>query len=83
MIQIPKIDGLTQAHRIADVEQTARELIAVTLDVKLSEVAVDIRYDDVAGVPVEEQLDAINEERRRRLDLRKTLLRERELTCSP
>ena len=63
MIDIPEIDGLTQARRIADVEQAARELVAVTLDVKLSEVAVEIRYQDVAGVPVGEQLNAINEEK--------------------
>ena len=63
MIHIPEIDGLTQARRIADVEQAARELVAVTLDVKLSEVAVDIRYQDVAGVPVEDQLHAIEEEK--------------------
>ena len=63
MIHVPEIDGLTQARRIADVEQAARELVAVTLDVKLSEVAVDIRYQDVAGVPVGEQLHAINEEK--------------------
>lgn len=63
MIHLPEIDGLTQARRIADVEQAARELVAVTLDVKLSEVTVDIRYEDVAGVPVGEQLHAINEEK--------------------
>ena len=63
MIHIPEIDGLTQARRIADVEQAARELVAVTLDVKLSEVAVEIRYQDVAGVPVGDQLNAINEEK--------------------
>ena len=63
MIDIPEIDGLTQARRIADVEQAARELVAVTLDVRLSEVAVDIRYQDIAGVPVEAQLHAINEEK--------------------
>lgn len=63
MVHIPEIDGLTQARRIADVEQAARELVAVTLDVRLSEVAVDIRYEDVAGVPVNEQLHAIHEEK--------------------
>ena len=63
MIHIPEIDGLTQARRVADVEQAARELVAVTLDVKLSEVAVEIRYQDVAGVPVGEHLNAINEEK--------------------
>ena len=61
MIHIPEIDGLTQARRIADVKQAARELVAVTLDVKISEVAVEIRYEDVAGVPVGEQLHAIQE----------------------
>lgn len=63
MIGIPEIDGLTQARRVAEVGQAAKELIAVTLDIKLSEVAVDVVYQDIAGVPVGEQLHAINEEK--------------------
>ena len=63
MIHIPEVDGLTQARRVADVEQAARELVAVTLDVKFSEVAVDVNYEDVAGIAVGEQLHAINKEK--------------------
>ncbi|MEI2713380.1 MAG: hypothetical protein V9G04_08790 [Nocardioides sp.] len=43
MIEVPEIDGLTQARRVGEIEDQARSLIAVTLDVPLSEVAVVIR----------------------------------------
>jgi hypothetical protein len=39
-VRVPAIDGLTQARRLADVDQAARELIADTLDVPICEVAV-------------------------------------------
>ena len=42
MISVPEIDRLTQARRLEDVEQNARELIAVTLDVELDEIAVEV-----------------------------------------
>lgn len=43
MVEIPELDGLTQARRVSDVEDAAREWISVTLDVALSEVAVTVR----------------------------------------
>lgn len=49
MIAIPEIDGLTQARRVDEVEQMARECVAVTLDVPLSEVAVDVRTLSLEG----------------------------------
>ncbi|HEY0558965.1 MAG TPA: hypothetical protein VGD03_01695 [Frankiaceae bacterium] len=39
-VRVPAIDGLTQARRLADVDQAARELIADALDVPISQVAV-------------------------------------------
>jgi len=41
-IQVPEVGGHTQARRLADIETMARELIAVTLDVPLSAVAVAV-----------------------------------------
>lgn len=42
MVSIPEIDGLTQARRLSEVEQMAREYIAVTLDVRFSTVRVSL-----------------------------------------
>ena len=63
MISVPEIDGLTQARRLADVEQTARELIAVTLDVRLSEVAVEVTFGDIDGIPVGPCIATISREK--------------------
>jgi predicted RNase H-like HicB family nuclease len=63
MISVPEIDGLTQARRLADVEQMARELIAVTLDVRLSEVAVEVTFGDIDGIPVGSCIEAISSEK--------------------
>ncbi|MFI5698064.1 hypothetical protein ACIA58_39780 [Kribbella sp. NPDC051586] len=42
MVAVPELDGLTQARRLDEVEQMAREYIAVTTDVPLSRVAVEV-----------------------------------------
>jgi predicted RNase H-like HicB family nuclease len=63
MISVPEIDRLTQARRLADVEQMARELIAVTLDVRLSEVAVEVTFGDIDGIPVGSCIQTISSER--------------------
>lgn len=49
MVEVPELDGLTQARRLEEVEQMAREYIAVTLDVPLSGVDVDVTHVEVAG----------------------------------
>lgn len=49
MVEIPELDGLTQARRLDEVETMAREYIAVTLDVALSKVAVDVSGIEVDG----------------------------------
>ncbi|WP_202880507.1 hypothetical protein [Kribbella amoyensis] len=52
MIAIPGLDGLTQARRLDEVERMAREYIAVTLDIPLSEVSVTVSGVEVAGQDV-------------------------------
>lgn len=49
-IQVPEVGGHTQARRLADIQTMARELIAVTLDVPLSAVAVTITTTKVGAV---------------------------------
>lgn len=42
MIEVPEVDGLTQARRLDEVEKMAREYIAVTLDLPISQVAASV-----------------------------------------
>jgi hypothetical protein len=63
MISVPEIDGLTQARRLAEVERMARELIAVTLDLRISEVAVDMTFGDIDGIDVKSTIETINKEK--------------------
>ncbi|GAB3951489.1 hypothetical protein GCM10029976_087980 [Kribbella albertanoniae] len=49
MVEIPELDGLTQARRLDEVEQAAREYVAVTVDVPMSQVAVEISGIEAAG----------------------------------
>lgn len=50
-VAIPELDLLTQARRVGEAELMAREAIAVTLDVPLSQVAVTVHLPDLAGHP--------------------------------
>ncbi len=52
VIEVPEIDGLTQARRLAEVELMARELIAVTLDIPLTAAKVKITAKAVGGMGV-------------------------------
>lgn len=52
MINIPEIDGVTQARRLAEAGQAAAEYIALSEDLALSEVEVDIVSVDVNGLDV-------------------------------
>jgi hypothetical protein len=65
MIEIPELDGLTQARRLDDVDQMAREYIAVTLDAPISQVAVSISGIEVAGQDVLEAKALVEDLRRR------------------
>lgn len=42
LVEVPAIDGLTQARRLSEAQLMARELVAVTLGVPLSEVDVEV-----------------------------------------
>ena len=69
MVAIPELDGLTQARRLGEAELMAREWIAVTLDLELSEVAVDVTVDKVADIKVGETLIEIKTTRARAAEL--------------
>lgn len=52
MIEVPAIDGLTQARRVSEIDDQARSLIAITLDVPSSEVEVKVTSMMVGDVDV-------------------------------
>jgi predicted XRE-type DNA-binding protein/predicted RNase H-like HicB family nuclease len=54
MVEVPELDGLTQARRLNEVAQMAREWIALHEELSLSEVEVDIVGVDVDGLDVGE-----------------------------
>ncbi|HET6298565.1 MAG TPA: hypothetical protein VFG33_34650 [Kribbella sp.] len=64
MIEIPELDGLTQARRLDEVEKMAREYIAVTVDVPISQVTVSISGVKVAGQDVLETKALVDDLRR-------------------
>ncbi|MFI5735710.1 hypothetical protein ACIA49_36705 [Kribbella sp. NPDC051587] len=49
MVEIPDLNGVTEARRLDQVEQAAREYIAVTADLPLSQVAVTFSAIEAAG----------------------------------
>jgi hypothetical protein len=75
MISIPALDGLTQARRLADVDAAAREFIAVTLDVALSTVSVELTVE-VAGVDnIGDRASRVEQDRRQARELEETATR--------
>ena len=63
MVRIPEIDGLTQSRRLDEAGKMARELIAVTLDMPMSQVDVTVSVADVEGVDVTTALQKIESEK--------------------
>lgn len=50
MISIPSIDGLTQARRLSEATDMAREYIAASQDVPLEAVGVRLAFAPIGGV---------------------------------
>src|SRR3954462_13185994 len=48
-VEVPELDGTTQARRRDEVEQVAREYLAVTADLPLSQVKIEISGIEAAG----------------------------------
>lgn len=83
MADIAELDLLTQSRRIANIEDAAREAIAVTLDVDLLDVEIEIRMRPIAEIDV----DALRAEIHRVHEAasaleREATLRSKELTQS-
>lgn len=78
MVEIPALNGLTQARRFNEVERMARDFIAVTQDVPIESVAVDISVAKIAGINVEQRLAKIRKNRRAASELEQAALAETE-----
>ena len=65
MVGIPAFGGLTQARHVGEAGLMAREWIAVTLDVPIEEIAVNVTVQRVGSVDVAKRLEAIRRERER------------------
>ena len=69
MVAIPEIDGLTQARRLSEAEEMAREYVAVTLDLPLDSVSIRLHLGSVGGIDVSETLAQIRDGRERAAEL--------------
>lgn len=50
MVAVPQIDGLTQARRLSEAADMARELVAVELEVPISSVEIELNLQSVGAV---------------------------------
>ena len=78
MVEIPALNGLTQARRFTEVEHMARDFIALTLDVPIESVAVEISVAKIAGINVEQRLAKIRKNRRTATELEQAALADTE-----
>jgi hypothetical protein len=70
MVTVPEIDRVTQARRLSETELMARELIAVTLDIPLDGVLVDVSLASVDGLTnISERVSEIESHREKALEL--------------
>lgn len=63
MVEVPQIDGLTQARRLGEAGLMARELVAITLDIPVDEVEVEVVVSTIGDVDVRAALERIEEKR--------------------
>ena len=59
MVDIPKLDVLTQARRLSDTDSAAREAIAVTMDKDPASFELSVRLRPIAGIDVDGLRDEI------------------------
>lgn len=63
MAYVPALDALTQARRMAEVEDMARSLIALTLDVPAGAVRLTVEIDAIEDLRVTEWLEQLEADR--------------------
>lgn len=70
MVSIPAIDGLTQARRLSEATEMAREYIAASQDIALERVSVTLHFGPIGGLHnIEDRVATIVDERNRAAEL--------------
>lgn len=64
MIHVPELDELTQARRLGEVEQMARELVAVSTGTPISDVAVRVTKITIDDIDVASRAQKVVHDRR-------------------
>ncbi|WP_404436916.1 hypothetical protein LG322_00900 [Microbacterium aerolatum] len=73
MVRIPAVDGLTQARRLSEATEMAREYIAASQDLPLDAVEVNLSFDPVGDVgDLTERVATITAERARAVELERS-----------
>jgi hypothetical protein len=62
MVRVPDLGAITQARRLGEVEEMARSLIAITLDVPEDSFGLRVELEAIEDVRVTERLDALHAE---------------------
>lgn len=77
MVDIPEIDGLTQARRLSEAPLMAREYIAVTLGMPLQDVDVSVSLASVGAVTdISAVLRSVETDRRKAAELERLASRQ-------
>lgn len=63
MIHIPEVDGLTQARRLSEANQMAREYIALTTNTSIDNIKVETVIKEIANLNIAEEMTIITQER--------------------
>lgn len=76
MVSIPAIDGLTQARRLSEATEMAREYIAASQDLALDDVTVKLSFDPIGKAHnLTERVATIADERARAAELERSASR--------
>lgn len=79
MLQVPGTDILTQARKLSEAPQMAREVIALEMDLPMSEVEVELHIGSIGNVDnVSDTADSIRADRAQAAQLERQALKHSE-----
>jgi len=77
MVRIPALDGLTQARRLSEATEMAREYIAASQEVPLETVSVDLSFSPIESVAdIDTRITKITLDRKRAAKLEQEAIAE-------
>ncbi|MFM5968230.1 MAG: hypothetical protein ACKOQ8_04220 [Micrococcales bacterium] len=74
MVEIPELGGLTQARKLKEVADMARDFIAVTLEVPVEEVEISLTIERVHELDIAARIAKIQAEKQQAAALEKAAL---------